>query len=61
MPKFDSCPNCKHRPYSMFGGTWMYIYECKKCGKLYCHECGGEKCPKCGSKERKEAGKCWQK
>lgn len=62
MTKFNQCPNCRKQPAGgWFGGAYFKIYECKKCGTLYCYHCGGERCPDCGSKDRREAGECWIK
>jgi hypothetical protein len=35
------------------------VYECKKCGKIYCEACpnGTMCCPKCKSRERSVDGK----
>lgn len=60
MTKFNRCPNCEKKPDGgLFGGAFMYIYECRECGTLYCYKCGGKRCPDCGSKERSEVGKCY--
>ena len=46
------CPNCNHNPKG-FSSNWMYVKECRSCGKKFCHDCEkpGTKCPKCGSSD----------
>lgn len=62
MTKFNQCPNCRKKPDGgFFGGAYMTIHECKKCGTLYCYKCGDSRCPDCGSKERREVGRCYAK
>lgn len=63
MTEFNRCPNCERKPDGgFFGGAYMLIHECKKCGTLYCYKCGGtgssKRCPDCGSKDEREAGRC---
>lgn len=59
MTKFNRCPNCSKKPDGgFFGGAYMKIYECDKCGTFYCYKCGDKRCPDCGSRERTVAGQC---
>lgn len=61
MTTFNRCPNCLKKPEGgLFGGAFKKIYECKRCGTLYCDhaKCGAGRCPECGSRDRSEAGKC---
>lgn len=61
MAKYHRCPSCGHNPKG-FSSSWMWIYRCKTCGKLFCHACsgsnGGRQCPKCKSTDRSQDAEC---
>lgn len=55
--KFNQCPNCGKTPSpGVFGKGVTDVYECKKCGTVFCYKHCGTRCPNCASKEKKKIG-----
>lgn len=59
---YTRCPNCNHNPLG-FSTSWMHIYKCPNCGKLFCHNCGsttsrGVRCPTCKTESTDKVAKC---
>jgi hypothetical protein len=59
MSDFIHCPSCHARAYR---GGFFNIFQCKKCGELYCYLCPGtnegKRCPSCDNRDYSIAGKC---
>jgi len=46
---------------SLLGGSYFYVFQCRKCGRTFCHHCGlyGPACPCCGQDNKETVGKVY--
>jgi DNA-directed RNA polymerase subunit RPC12/RpoP len=57
-----TCPHGHHDPGG-FSSSWMWIYQCRDCGKHFWHDCGtntssGVRCAQCNADDTFQDYEC---